>query len=284
MAHGMSLHLGLNAVDPVHYQGWDGVLTACEADAEDMAQIAGSRGFKPTSLLRAKATRKAVSEALTHAAGALKAGDTFFLSYSGHGGQVPDKNGDEDDGADETWCLFDGELIDDELYGLWAKFAAGVRVLVLSDSCHSGSVVRDAFSAALRATGALQAMIEPGAPPPRARAMPRDVALKTYRANRALYDGIQADVVGDAKAKVNASVLLISGCQDNQVSLDGAFNGLFTSNVLRVWRDGKFKGSYRDFHRSVVRRMPPTQTPNFLTVGKQSPAFEAEVPFSLNPG
>lgn len=27
---GLSLHLGLNRVDPAHYGGWDGALTACE--------------------------------------------------------------------------------------------------------------------------------------------------------------------------------------------------------------------------------------------------------------
>ena len=36
------------------------------------------------------------------------------MSYSGHGGQTPDLNGDEPDRKDETWCLHDGQLIDDD--------------------------------------------------------------------------------------------------------------------------------------------------------------------------
>ena len=32
-ATGLSLHVGLNAVDPAHYAGWSGPLNACEADA-----------------------------------------------------------------------------------------------------------------------------------------------------------------------------------------------------------------------------------------------------------
>lgn len=47
-----------------------------------------------------------------------------MLSYSGHGGQLPDLNGDESDGRDETWCFFDGELVDDELYNSFSQFAA----------------------------------------------------------------------------------------------------------------------------------------------------------------
>ena len=37
-ATALSLHLGLNAVDPVHYGGWSGELAACERDATDMAR------------------------------------------------------------------------------------------------------------------------------------------------------------------------------------------------------------------------------------------------------
>ena len=55
---------------------------------------------------------------------------------------MPDVIGEEADKLDETWCLYDGQLIDDELYFELSKFAAGVRILVLSDSCHSGTVVR----------------------------------------------------------------------------------------------------------------------------------------------
>ena len=73
--------------------------------------------------------------------GELEAGDIFFVTYSGHGGQVPDLNDeDETDGSDETWLAYDRQIVDDELYELWAKFKPGVRILVLSDSCHSGSV------------------------------------------------------------------------------------------------------------------------------------------------
>ena len=64
------------------------------------------------------------------------------MSYSGHGGQIQDENADEADGLDETWVLYDRQVIDDELYQRWASFAEGVRIVVLSDSCHSGSVVK----------------------------------------------------------------------------------------------------------------------------------------------
>src|SRR5687768_12286851 len=106
MPKGISLHIGLNLVDPNHYGGWNGQLNACEADAEDMAGIAKSMNFNEIQLLlSAQATRNAVITAIKDAAQKLIKGDFFLLSYSGHGGQAPDLNADEDDAQDETWCL-----------------------------------------------------------------------------------------------------------------------------------------------------------------------------------
>ena len=55
MSAGIALHIGLNRVDPIHYQGWDGQLTACEADAKDMVALAKKQGFKSPTLLLTKA-------------------------------------------------------------------------------------------------------------------------------------------------------------------------------------------------------------------------------------
>ena len=121
MPNAISLHIGLNTVDPAHYNGWDGELQACEADARDMQQIAEGRGFETRILLTPEATAEAVSAAIAAAADRLSGGDFFFLTYSGHGGQVPDTNSDEpgDDNKDETWVLYDRQLVDDELFALW---------------------------------------------------------------------------------------------------------------------------------------------------------------------
>jgi len=278
MAKGMSLHLGLNGVDPKHYGGWPGTLVACEADAEDMAAIATAKKFAVKTLLTAKANRKAVLAELARAAKTLKAGDTFFLTYSGHGGQLPDKNGDEiDDHQDETWCLYDGQIVDDELYQAYTQFAKGVRILVLSDSCHSGTAIKMAYYAAPKT-----AAHAPDEHLQRYRMMPREVALKTYRQNKEFYDPILSSPTSrDAKAQVQASVLLISGCQDNQLSGDGAFNGVFTGNLLTVWQNGEFTGDYPRFYKAIVRLMPPEQTPNYFRVGPVDKKFEVGPPFSI---
>ena len=178
----ISLHIGLNGVSAAAYAGWDGPLAACEFDANDMAAIARSKDMDATVLLTKKATRAAVLGAMRSAAKALGDGGFFFVSYSGHGGQVPDVTGEEEDKKDETWCLYDGQLIDDELYFELSRFAAGVRILVLSDSCHSGTVTRAAL------------MPQATIPSQRPKLMPESVAMRTYRDHQKFYDDLQKGV------------------------------------------------------------------------------------------
>jgi hypothetical protein len=276
MAQGIALAIGLNSVDPAHYGGWSGDLNACEADADDMGAVAKSRGFSIQKLLTKGATRSKVISAIKKAAAKLKTGDMFLLSYSGHGGQLPDLNDDEPDGQDETWCLYDGEIIDDELNRLYGMFAKGVRILVFSDSCHSGTVVKMAYYSNER--GAPPIPSENGSL--RYRFMPKDVALRTYRENKSFYDKLLTQNT-KKPGVVQASIMLISGCQDNQLSADGTFNGLFTGHMLSVWKNGMFNGNYRSFHQAIVRRMPPDQTPNLFFDGVPNSSFENQSPFTI---
>jgi hypothetical protein len=273
MGKGISLHIGLNSVDPQRYEGWSGPLNACEADANDMADLAQAGSFSFTKLLTRQATREAVLNGIGDAAKNLKSGDIFFLTYSGHGGQAPDLNNEEPDGMDETWCLYDGQLIDDELYSSWGAFASGVRIFLLSDSCHSGTV-----SKAIHYREKLRSGL-----PPVYRAMPDEVALRVYQNNKSFYDPILKNRnLSEALSAVKASVLLISGCQDNQLSLDGTFNGLFTGTLKTVWNGGTFGGSYRRFHTAIGSKMPPDQTPKLSLVGASNPAFIAQKPLTLD--
>jgi metacaspase-1 len=291
-ARGLSLNIGLNSVSTSHYGGWSGDLSACEFDAKDMAALATGRGMKPTVLLTKDGTRAKVLSALRAAAKTLNGGDFFFLTFSGHGGQVPDVSGEEVDKLDETWCLYDGQLIDDELYLELGKFAPGVRILVLSDSCHSGTVVRAGPPA-----GAAQP------PELRSKMMPPSVGMRTYEQHKAFYDKLQMDVAkanagtvvdpDEALANVvvstrltkiakrfKARAILISGCQDNQSSYDGAHNGAFTGRLLTVWNRGNFDGNYASFHAHIKSGMPAIQTPNLFTMGPVL-SFLKQKPFTV---
>ena len=281
MAKGISLHIGVNRIDPGHY-GTDGTLAACEFDANDMQQIAQDHEFEDLKLLTTAATRNAVISGIQDAAKSLDSGDIFFLSYAGHGSQIPDTNNDEPDGRDETWCLYDGMLIDDELHRLWGTFKDGVRILVVSDSCHSGTVTRALNFPPVQEEGL-----------PAERFLPEPVALRTFRTHRGFYEDIlkklkaelekakKATQAVKQKAPDGTNIVLVSGCQDNQTSLDGRHNGLFTGTLLSVWNEGKFEGNYKNLHSRIVARMPARQTPNLYSLGGDTTAFLAGRPFEV---
>ncbi len=82
----------------------------------------------------------------THAIAAAKRGDLVVIQYSGHGSFVPDGDADEPDGTDECICPWDigskDPIADDELFDLYGQRAHGVKLAVISDSCHSGTVAK----------------------------------------------------------------------------------------------------------------------------------------------
>ena len=75
-------------------------------------------------------------------------------------------------------------------------------------------------------------------------------------------------------------MILISGCQDNQTSMDGNHNGAFTEQLLKVWNHGGYRGTYAKFHAAIKSAMPLTQSPNFFTLGP-SAAFVRQQPFAV---
>jgi metacaspase-1 len=271
-----SLHIGLNLVDPQQYGGWDGALSGCVNDANAMQEVAVSRGFKPQMLLDADATAEAVRTHLDAAAAELGDGDFFFLTYSGHGGQVPDENHDEPDRLDETWCLYDTELVDDSLYGALCTFAAGVRIFVMSDSCHSETVTREIVRR--RDVGRERAIRAPG---PNSKQAPLEVTEAEFETNKAAYEA-QRKWWEPRSRPAKAKVVLMSGCRDDQTSLDGANNGAFTEAFLHVWDNGNYRRSYSDLRNDVVAEISShsDQVPGLFSYGLDVRLMLPQIPLS----
>jgi hypothetical protein len=284
---GLSLHLGLNKVDRNFY-GSDCPLSGCHRDAEDMMSLALDAGYQPIAkLLDDAATTTALASHLEFAAKDLKAGDIFLLSYSGHGGQLADYSGDEADGMDETWCLYDREFLDDELYAAWRQFRDGVRILVVSDSCHSGSVIKQMPFGLVRtaAADALEGV--------RMRSLPESAAQHVARNHRSLYRSISSQAAaaagGDIERRARSreidaplacTVRLLSACQDNQLAADFASNGLFTMQLILALDRG-YHGDYAQFVKALSAKMPTTQSPQHYVVGRADPAYDAQQPFEI---
>jgi len=122
-------------------------LPGIDLDINRMEKILTKRGFHVTVLFDRDATYTKVTNALKSYQ-TLHAEDSFLFYDSTHGTQVPDLNGEEEDGLDEAYVLYNansllddsGLLIDDELEGILSNISA--KKVMISDTCHSGTMYK----------------------------------------------------------------------------------------------------------------------------------------------
>lgn len=150
------------------------------------------------TLINNQATKTGITSAFSQLAQRCKKGDMVYIHFSGHGQQITDVNGDEDDGWDEAWIPYDamfaysnsykGEkhLIDDEI-ALWMskirnKIGASGSLLLVVDACHSGDSSRDAITDdEIYIRGAEKDFIIPLKKKPLKRLKPKKIGLHLQR-------------------------------------------------------------------------------------------------------
>ncbi len=125
----------------------------CVADAREMTGLLKRRFAFPEAGIRLLINQQATSTAILNQIrewliSPTRPGDRVFLFYAGHGSQLPDDNGDEEDGYDETLAPWDadpvsgeGQIRDDALEPL-IKQLSGRRTVCVFDCCHSGTISR----------------------------------------------------------------------------------------------------------------------------------------------
>ncbi len=275
MPKGISLHIGLNEIDPGHYQSRF-FLPNCINDAKVMQAIADINGFNSYLMTDDEATVDNVVSALHRAAVILEENDILFVSYSGHGRTFKDLNGDEEDHLDEALMLYDRCLIDDELHKIWRLFQPGVRILFICDACHSGTIIKD-FGRKLftRWFGLINAAEE-------------EEPDELYERHQRLYDTLLKDLPSRTKAPVACSVLLLAACQDKQVARAGRDLpdelSTFTELLITTWNEGSFIGTYKEFYHMVRKHAADrgiAQQPNYMVEGRTHSFFERQIPFTI---
>ncbi len=278
MSQGIWLTIGLNNVNASSYPPGTIIppLEGCENDATSIAQLlSGLSGYDrsaSSTLLSSQATRGAVLGFISNAASKLQPGDLFVLHYSGHGMQGGvDSTGQPVPSSTDTtcWVLFDGPLASDQLFQGWFAFQTGVRILVLSDSCFSGSAVKQI---GLNRKPFLDKGLHP--------ADSFQIVRQDPGFFKQFADARSTRAAAAAPQVPNPAVLLISGCQSTETSLDtvdnkGTPHGLFTAVLLEVFNSG-FNGTYDDFSKALQQatnqqslQIDPghTQNPNEFPVG-----------------
>ena len=127
-----------------NYPGTRNDLNGCVNDAKEWKGLLINKyGYNEIrTLFNDNVTIKNVTNNMIDVVKSSKDGDKLAITYSGHGSKARDRNGDEPDKIDETWYLYDGHLLDDTIRSIISKLNKNVRLTIISDSCHSGTVSR----------------------------------------------------------------------------------------------------------------------------------------------
>lgn len=249
-----SLHIGIN-----NYPGTNNDLSGCVNDANDWQEALDARGFETTMMLDAMATKSNMQEAMAKIVGDTGRDDIAVITFSGHGTWVPDEDDDEPDGRDEALCPYDIDMgrifTDDELYALFSERKRGARIVVISDSCHSGSVTK-------------MARVIPGAENdpwkfPKIRFMAPEIYLKQDQERLARARRVEKIV--SSKNKIRAASLLMAGCKDSEYSYDAWFNGrpngAFTFVALHVLKTLPPNATYKAWFQRIREILPSVNYP-----------------------
>ena len=117
-----------------------------------------TNGFQSKDIVELKnesATADAIRKALDALVSKAAKGDVIYIHFSGHGQQITDLHGYEEDGFDEAWIPIDAQfsyakgkyegenhIVDDQLNQwlsqLRSKVGTTGKITVVADACHSG--------------------------------------------------------------------------------------------------------------------------------------------------
>lgn len=162
----------------------------------------------------------------------VKSGDQLMFHYSGHGDWQKDDGKDEHDGKDECLVPLDynrnGYITDDELHLRLVKplmdrcqSLKDVRLMVIVDACHSGTILDLPHSYSC------------------------DKKMNLWRHSHVFDDNQQKMQILKKMREQNINIFFISGCEDHQTSADVTQNGLsfgaLSNAFLRVMKNQNHK-------------------------------------------
>lgn len=218
---GWALFLGVDDYDETLFTGEDGgqyrfpKLSYAAKGANDMARALADAFPHQKIMVNREVTHDGVRAAIADWLGLAPADSPVLIYYSGHGSRQKDADGDENDQFDETivpwdYGLHNEYIVDDEL-AQWVSELRSLNVLLVFDSCYSGSMER----------GALGVYPEGGT---------------TRSPQPVLTDGIEGDLAAAAGTRSGAAMkrIVITACRPDEVAYESHTlqNGVLTYYLL----------------------------------------------------
>lgn len=262
-----------------------GSLTGCVNDVNSVEEYLSGRfapnDLKLVKLLNESATRKSVIDSfLSHLVNndEMKEGDTAFFYYTGHGSYATSNvafKAIDPLGRDETLVLYDSralngrDLADKEIALLIHSIPRNVKIVLVIDSCHSGSITRSAETADRLSLG--KAKHTP------ARRSSEGRPLSDYFSIGDLnYE--QMHLNGKLEIPETRHVVL-SACSRGEVAYESAFEptSLFTSHLMKILNGSQVNLSYlelSDYLHTLLARKANRQTPELTALNGFDPRLE----------
>jgi len=199
-----------------NYPGSSSDLNGCINDITDVSNKISSLfpDFEIHTFFNEQVTVMKFINSLSTAIKSLKKDDILYVHYSGHGTQLYDQNSDESDGYDEALYLYDGPLRDDEIGNVLDIIPEGAKVILVFDSCYSGTVTK----AASMNQNRFHQMI--GLP-------------VRHNVNKKFAKGWKLSTL---------NYIVITACEDYQVCMDAYFDGRYNGAFTYYWVQSLFKG------------------------------------------
>ena len=214
----------------INYIGTSSALNGCINDAKSIETYLKEQNYTNIKILTDQTALIPIRENILNEIKTLletsNENDTLFIYYSGHGSNTVDRNGDELDGYDELIVPLDFKYIkDDELKTLINTYGkTRTNVIALFDSCNSGTALD----------------------------------LKYQILEKVNYDDISENI---NTAETTCNAFLLSGCRDNQFSLETFINnktqGAMTWSFLETVRNNK-PLTWRNLVKKMRETLKPT--------------------------
>lgn len=239
--------------------GWSSI-----SSGNDIPLIKSSlitQGFSEEDILvlkDAEATKQNILTALKNLQDNIAPGDIVVIHYSGHGQQIFDDNGEEIDGLDEAlvpvdaWVKYthnykgENHIRDDEIGNILAnyrnKLGKDGQLLMLLDSCHSGSSTRGG-----KARGSAAAFV------------PENWERPSEQTKQGSDMFEKVEISNDA-----APFVLISGASANELNYEYEGQGSLSYSFAKAMNELGSDFTYRQLYSkiaSVMNTISPRQTP-----------------------
>jgi Caspase domain len=311
-ANGYALLVGVTTTQAKSFKGLDfdpnGTVAAAN-DARAMHQHLLDNGFLAQNIILLDTPRKTVADSILTALDRIqkkaKANDLVVFYFSGHGDQRPENlastSRDEADTLDEMLVAADRPIIDDELQPIWTRFGQSVRLLMIADACHSGTMMAITDFPVRRLQPGFDPFLGPIDDPgtrvakEQMEAMPKS---KQKAAKAEFSEKLRFRVETDFQRTATRSnqclfssrttdepyqMIYLGASYDHQLAQGGSLLSLFTDQLLFAFSPNSvLKGIFDGYETWADLATSCTTVVNYAELGPVSDAYRKSRPFAIN--